>query len=73
MKNVFSIALENMFDPQYVIKFFVKGGEIETLKVKTLEEAKAARAERFAKGDCVSGIIGTEEEMRAMEAHFVRR
>ena len=72
MKNVFSIALENMFAPQYVIKFFVKGGEIEILKVKTLEEAKVARTERFRKGNCVSGIIGTEEEMRAMEAHFRR-
>lgn len=73
MKNVFSIALENMFAPKYVIKFFVKGGEIEIVKVKSLEEAKAVRTERFAQGDCVSGIIGTEEEMWAMEAHFVRR
>ena len=57
----------------YVIKFFIKGGAIEILRAETLAEAKAVRAERFAQGGCVSGIIGTEQEMRAMEAHFVRR
>ena len=61
-----------MFAPKYVIKFFLQGGEVETIKVSSLEEAKAVRAERFAQGDCKCGIIGTEEEMRAMEAHFVR-
>jgi hypothetical protein len=57
----------------YIIKFFIKGGTIEIVRAETLAEAKALRVERFAQGDCVSGIIGTEEEMAAMEAHFVRR
>ena len=57
----------------YLIKFFIKGGKVEIVRAETLAEAKAVRAERFAQGDCVSGIIGTEEEMAAMEAHFVRR
>jgi hypothetical protein len=56
---------------EYVIKFFTKAG-IEYGYAHTLAQAKALRAERFAKGDCTCGIIGTRQEMNDMEALFAK-
>ena len=53
----------------YVIKFFTKAG-IEYGYAHTLAQAKAVRAERFAKGDCTCGIIATREHMAEIEAQF---
>ena len=64
-----------MSNSKYILKLVTKQGEqriTEYIYAASEQQAKDIRQARFAQGNCVIGIIGTSEEIDAMERHFTK-
>ena len=64
-----------MSKSDYILKLVTRHGEqriTEYIYASSEQQAKDIRKERFAQGNCVIGIIGTREEIDAMESHFTK-